>query len=170
MLPSLAAPYVYGSATSRAAAQRAVTVMPLRRKEVYVAILLADGAGRTDEEVAELTGIDLNTIRPRRGELARDGWIRNVGTRKTRSGCQAVVWVANEIPRAGRPAETAETRVAPCALQPAREPRRDGAFCGVAQPAEQVAVNALVAGSSPAPTATEQIDFEALLAGLKGER
>lgn len=120
MLPSLAAPYVHGSATSRAAAQVAVTVMPLRRKEVYVAILLAEGAGRTDEEVAELTGIDLNTIRPRRGELARDGWIRNVGTRRTRSGCQAVVWVANEIPRG---ASLTGTEDAHLARMPSSEPR-----------------------------------------------
>jgi hypothetical protein len=46
----------------------------------------------TDEQVQDALGLDPNTQRPRRVELAQAGLIKKVGVRKTRAGRQAAVW------------------------------------------------------------------------------
>ena len=46
-----------------------------------------------DEELCTVTGLSPSSLRPRRGELLRDGVIRlHPGTRKTRSGRAAQLW------------------------------------------------------------------------------
>lgn len=48
--------------------------------------------GLTDEEGCDKLDMPGNTYRPRRGSLHKQGLIRYEGTRKTKSGRQAVVW------------------------------------------------------------------------------
>jgi hypothetical protein len=51
--------------------------------------------GATDEEQQEDLRMNPSTQRPRRIELLKAGWIRDSGKRRpTRSGRQAVVWIA----------------------------------------------------------------------------
>jgi len=51
--------------------------------------------GLTDEELIEKSGVNPNTMRPRRVELYAMGKIKDSGVRRqTRSGSEAVVWVA----------------------------------------------------------------------------
>ena len=72
----------------RVAGLRGVVLEYIRRQGIY---------GATDQEIAiGLAGVvsGENTVRPRRGELQKDGHIRKRGTRKTRAGRQATVWVA----------------------------------------------------------------------------
>lgn len=53
------------------------------------------GFTMTDGEIAGRTGMSGDTVRPRRGELARRGLIRQTGEkRKTRAGRDAEVWEA----------------------------------------------------------------------------
>lgn len=64
------------------------------RQAVYARIKRAGAKGLTDEEGQAALAMDGNTYRPRRGELAEKGWIRSTGTRPTRAGRDAMVWVA----------------------------------------------------------------------------
>lgn len=51
--------------------------------------------GLTDEEIIDRTGLSPSTARPRRIELVQGGQVRDSGgTRQTRSGRRATVWVA----------------------------------------------------------------------------
>jgi hypothetical protein len=62
---------------------------------VYGAIKDRIMTGATDEEICDIAGLPGNTVRPRRGELVLAGLVKASGrTRATRSGRQAVVWVA----------------------------------------------------------------------------
>ena len=66
---------------------------------VYQCINMAGHDGLTDEQIQDKLRLHGNTERPRRWELShRDGRIRKSGTRKTKSGRMAAVWVANEVP------------------------------------------------------------------------
>lgn len=79
------------SATSREAAAKIEPTRNEKRAVVLRAIELHGGL--TDEQVAELTGMDPNTARPRRIELIAEKLVRDSGrTRVTRSGRKAVVW------------------------------------------------------------------------------
>lgn len=50
--------------------------------------------GLTDEQIGQTTGLDGNTVRPRRGELVAAGKVRDSGTtRLTVKGRKAVVWI-----------------------------------------------------------------------------
>lgn len=81
--------------TSEIAAARIATFAPNQRERVYAVIQSAGVYGLTDEEGETLTGIKTQSYTPRRGELVRDGLIRDSGDRrKTQSGCPAAVWVA----------------------------------------------------------------------------
>lgn len=86
-------PHQRHSDTSRAAAKSAQGMATKLRGKVLDAIRSARG-GLTDEEISSVTGINPNTVRPRRVELERLALIFRGGTRKTRSGRQAVVWEA----------------------------------------------------------------------------
>ena len=88
-------PAVESSRTSQEAAcaiePRAATL----RRAVLECIRAAGDGGRTDEEVQDELGMNPSTERPRRIECERMGLVRDSGrTRKTKSGRNAVVWVA----------------------------------------------------------------------------
>ena len=90
------APAVQGRPTSEAAARR---IDDHRRTSLKLLILSklreCGDAGATDEELEALTGIGGSTLRPRRGELAREQLIEHTGTtRMTTSGLHATVWRA----------------------------------------------------------------------------
>jgi hypothetical protein len=77
--------------TSLAAAEAALPKSGTRRREVYD-ILLTDG-DLTDNEIGERLSMDLNTVRPRRGELEEMGLVMDSGVRRlTPSGNEAIVW------------------------------------------------------------------------------
>lgn len=91
----VAAPAVAGSVTSQEAAEAIAPVAGTLRARVLEVHQVAEEHGLTDEEGIDVTGMSASTYRPRRVELVDDGWLRESGvTRPTRSGRQAVVWVA----------------------------------------------------------------------------
>ncbi len=65
------------------------------RQRILNYIMDCGEAGATDQEIASVTGIPGDTLRPRRGELASKGLIVKADfTRETHSGRKAAVWVA----------------------------------------------------------------------------
>lgn len=83
------------SPTSVAAAEAAKPLAATYRAILLEHIRSRGIQGVTDEEAQIDLGMDQNTQRPRRVELVRAGLVRDSGrTRRTRSGRQAVVWVA----------------------------------------------------------------------------
>ena len=60
--------------------------------------------GLTDDEIANRTGLLGNSVRPRRGELQRDGLVKDSGYRRSSNmGHPAVVWcLTDEGLRAAR--------------------------------------------------------------------
>lgn len=82
------------SPTSVAAAMAALPRAGTQKNAILSIIRDAGAAGLTDEQIATLSGLDENTVRPRRVELAEEGWIHLSGEfRKTRHGNDAQVWV-----------------------------------------------------------------------------
>lgn len=82
------------SATSIAAAEAIAPKAGTLRFKVLMAIREAGADGLTDEQLQEVLDMNPSTVRPRRGELVKAGWIiDSKRTRKTRSGVLAVVWV-----------------------------------------------------------------------------
>lgn len=82
-------------ATSHDAAHQIEDHTPTLRERVYTLISLRNGI--TDEEIAEHLGLEMNTARPRRWELERQGLIYDSGVRrKTKSGRAAILWVIAE--------------------------------------------------------------------------
>lgn len=52
--------------------------------------------GKTDDELEVLTGILHQTLGPARGQLAKNGWIKDSGEKRTtRNGRKAIVWVVD---------------------------------------------------------------------------
>lgn len=85
--------YQRGSRTSREAAER-VDAATLRER-VFRHIAYREAWGMTDEECQDALAMNPSTQRPRRVELVRAGRVVDSGrTRPTRSGRQAVVWIA----------------------------------------------------------------------------
>ena len=66
-----------------------------QREKIFTKILSHGQAGLTDQEISQVTGIDLNSVRPRRLELQHENRIVPAGTRATASGRQAQVWIIN---------------------------------------------------------------------------
>jgi len=103
--------------TSEAAAESAnPQVATAIRESVFLAIKAAGENGLTDEQMQEQLGLASNTQRPRRWELSHKGRIRQSGTRETKTGWQATVWVANEVPvpmenKATQPKQVTVTRL-----------------------------------------------------------
>lgn len=84
------------SITSVAAADAIKPSAANLRQQVLV-FIRASPDGVTDEEIQQGTGIGPSTERPRRIELVKAGAVFDSGrTRATRSGRQAVVWVAGK--------------------------------------------------------------------------
>lgn len=88
-------PFAKGSDTSMAAANAIEPHLGRLQRRVLEAIADKGSYGRTDEELALGLAMNPSTVRPRRLELGDKGLIRKAPfTRATRSGRQAVVWVA----------------------------------------------------------------------------
>ena len=86
------APAQRHSSTSREAARLIDPTANKLRQRVFDCI--REHQPVTDERIAELTGLNPSTARPRRIELVQAGLIRAGGvSRKTRSGRNAVAWV-----------------------------------------------------------------------------
>lgn len=99
LLPGFAptAPYVKGSATSKAAAASIRGHLNDQQNTVLKIIRDAGKLGATDEEIASTGLVSANAARPRRVELADKGFIVKSGKRKTKSGRYAQVWIASEF-------------------------------------------------------------------------
>jgi len=93
----MTAPYIVGSATSKAAAISIEPNIGTLRWRILDLLRKCGSTGATDDELQSWTGINPSAQRPRRIELCEVGLVRNSGrTRRTRSGRQAVVWIATE--------------------------------------------------------------------------
>jgi hypothetical protein len=55
--------------------------------------------GATDVELATLTKLSANSVRPRRGELVAQGWIEDSGVRRDHNGRPHIVWSLTEAAR-----------------------------------------------------------------------
>ena len=91
------APFVKGSKTSKAAADQMVDEGELGklRAKVLAHLRKRKKKGATDEEMQDALGMNPSTQRPRRIELVDRGLVADSGQkRKTRSGRNAVVWIA----------------------------------------------------------------------------
>jgi hypothetical protein len=53
-------------------------------------------AGLTDVELAQVTGLPENSVRPRRGELVTGGWLVDSGASRIHHGAPHRVWVLTE--------------------------------------------------------------------------
>jgi hypothetical protein len=79
--------------TSHLAAFRVMPRSGTQRRRLLNLLVEAYPGGLTDEDFAERTGLSLNTIRPRRGELVRGGWAYATRERrKTQHDNDAIVW------------------------------------------------------------------------------
>jgi hypothetical protein len=93
-------PHARGSRTSLAAARHQrtttgerITVSETNRRLVLAALLDSGERGATDEDIRTATGLDLNTVRPRRLELVRQGYARETAlTRSSDKGHDMTVW------------------------------------------------------------------------------
>ena len=65
------------------------------REKVFIAIK-DSWHGLTDQELCAVTGLEGNTVRPRRVELHQAHRIQSAGQRRTKSGRLATVWVIKE--------------------------------------------------------------------------
>ena len=80
--------------TSHVAAARALPRTGTQRRVIYDLIAGRGLTGATDDEVADLTGIPPNSVRPRRVELWQQGLIARSGvTRENGHGNPCDVWV-----------------------------------------------------------------------------
>lgn len=89
-------PKVRGDArpTSRDAAKSMEGRTGKQRMAVLKAIEDAGALGLTDEQIVDILEINPSSARPRRLELLEAGLITEAGTRKTKSGRSATIWVA----------------------------------------------------------------------------
>jgi predicted transcriptional regulator len=83
--------------TGRAAAESMARAAPMVRERVYAAIEATGADGCTTDELEQRLGLAHQTCSPRVTELARQGRIVVRGTRKTRSGRMAKVWVIAKL-------------------------------------------------------------------------
>lgn len=89
-------PYTPGSDTAEAAAVAMLPIADTIRRKVYELLRAAGTDGLADHEIADLLpGYAWSSTRTRRKELQEAGLVVDSGRRRpTRSGRQAVVWVA----------------------------------------------------------------------------
>ena len=87
--------------TSRQAARRAQGFFNPQRAKVLAFIAGQGEHGATDPEIAAGARVVIQSVNPRRGELAKLGYITRRGnTRPSPSGCAARVWVVTDLGRA----------------------------------------------------------------------
>lgn len=83
-----------GNEQSKGAFNAKYPFVPSQRSHVFGRIMLSGNLGRTVDELAQYLETTPNAISGRITELRIMGKIEKRGTRKTRSGCSAAVWVA----------------------------------------------------------------------------
>ena len=94
MNQQISIPFAKKSPTSREAAERIAGSAGALRQRVYEA-LCASPDGLTDQEIEERTGLSGNTVRPRRGELQKAGFVVDSGDQRMTKSCRfATVWRA----------------------------------------------------------------------------
>jgi predicted ArsR family transcriptional regulator len=93
--PPLIDPPSHNTVTSILAAESVKPHASRLRDEVYAAIAAAPD-GLTCDELTGVLDLEIQTVTPRVNELMRAGRIRRQGTRPTRRGRPANVWVAAE--------------------------------------------------------------------------
>jgi predicted ArsR family transcriptional regulator len=87
-------PFARNSRTSQVAALT-MRGSPADEGRARVLAVLKSQGPMTDEQIADVTGMNPSSVRPRRGELLKAGLIgREAFNRKTRSGRKAAVWGA----------------------------------------------------------------------------
>lgn len=83
--------------TSKAAAEAISDKVPSLRRQVFDFIASKGLGGATDEEIGDALKMPGSTVRPRRGELVDGGLVVETRQRRsTKSGRQAIVWVAKK--------------------------------------------------------------------------
>lgn len=93
-MSEVAAPYIRGSETSKAAAL-AIEHDLNRLESIVLALIREREEGVTDEQMQGLLGMNPNTQRPRRIALVARGLVRDSGEkRRTWAGRWATVWEA----------------------------------------------------------------------------
>lgn len=70
------------------------------QREAILRKLLAERFGLTDPEIAEATGLGMNSVRPRRVELVEGEWVADGGRRREINGHEHIVWEATRKARA----------------------------------------------------------------------
>lgn len=91
--------YQAHSDTSKSAAAEIEGKARTLRGTVYTFLKISGMYGATDEELQIALGMNPSTERPRRIELVELGLVKKRGkTRPTKSGRQAVVWIALKKP------------------------------------------------------------------------
>jgi len=83
--PPVTAPYQQGSATSKAAADRAKTFIGKQGEQVYQWFVEQDAIGGTQREAADALGLGRQSVAPRVNALWRAGRLVKLLTR--RDGC-----------------------------------------------------------------------------------
>jgi hypothetical protein len=90
------------SVTSREAAESIKPDASELRRRVLAYLRGRGEDGATDEEMQDALGMGGSTQRPRRRELELAETVRNSGrTRRTKSGRNAVVWIASQTQKGG---------------------------------------------------------------------
>jgi hypothetical protein len=90
-------PFVQRSTTSIEAAASIRDAIPAGRLDVLRFVANRVEAGSTDEEIADGLRMNPSSVRPRRVELVGAKLLkRGLGTRKTRSGRAASVWIVTD--------------------------------------------------------------------------
>lgn len=85
--------------TSHQAAERVWPRSGTQRATVLMLLYDTYPGGLTDEEMQTRLHMNPNTQRPRRGELVKQGWVRDAGyKRETRGGDPAIVWTYRPDP------------------------------------------------------------------------
>jgi len=84
-------PYQAHSATSKAAARSVTGQLSAKARMQVLAAIIKLGVA-SDEEIQDYLLMNSSTERPRRGELAKAGYIEKAGKTTTRSGRAAVTW------------------------------------------------------------------------------
>jgi len=83
--------------TSKAAAESIAAHVPTLQEKVFDEIEGWGAYGATDDEIEVSLELTHQTASARRRELVKAGKVIDSGrTRKTRSGCQAIVWITTE--------------------------------------------------------------------------
>lgn len=75
-----------------------VDAAPKKKLRHYILILRAlhYECGRTDDQICEFTGIPPNSLRPRRGELFREGLLQKSPGGKSHAGNPACRWLLTD--------------------------------------------------------------------------